>query len=291
MNTLSNAAAQAALSMSDENVPEDLAIALESAEINAWQDLYAAAPADFAKTHGLAVTRIENVVSTRCTTIPFTHFNCVANLGLLAPATQPQLERAISAYRECGIKAFTFYLVPNSKPPQLGGWLRSRGFNASGGWDRIFRDNRPPARTPSPRDDLAVEPVTPASAREWAGFIDTAYGLPATPWLLALVGRPGWHHYTLRERGRILAVRSMYLHHDGMAWFGIDAPVPGVMAPSFDLDSQLCEAMVRDGLALGAQCFVADIEAPSATMESPAYRNFAELGFRRAYFRSHYRGG
>jgi hypothetical protein len=34
--------------------------------------------------------------------------------------------------------------------------------------------------------------------------------------------------------------------------------------------------------------FVADIEAPTAEMNTPADRYFEALGFRRPYFRSHY---
>jgi hypothetical protein len=60
------------------------------------------------------------------------------------------------------------------------------------------------------------------------------------------------------------------------------------MAPSYDLDRQLCQAMVQDGISLGAQYFVADIEAPTAERDTPAYHHFAALGFRLPYFRSHY---
>ena len=50
------------------------------------------------------------------------------------------------------------------------------------------------------------------------------------------------------------------------------------MAPSFDSDLRLCQALVRDALGLGAQCFVADIEATSQQMDTMAYRHFASLG-------------
>jgi hypothetical protein len=73
-----------------------------------------------------------------------------------------------------------------------------------------------------------------------------------------------------------------------MAWLGIEAPVPGLMAHSYDLDFQICQTMVRDALNLGAKYFVADIEAPTSEMDTPAYHYFGLLGFKRAYFRSHY---
>ena len=81
----------------------------------------------------------------------------------------------------------------------------------------------------------------------------------------------------------------MFLHPDGTAWLGIEAPVPGLTAHSFDLDRRICEAIVRDALEMGAPCFVADIEAPSPEGTTPVYANFAALGFRKLYLRSHYR--
>jgi hypothetical protein len=102
------------------------------------------------------------------------------------------------------------------------------------------------------------------------------------------VERAGWHHYLLRQGTQIGAVRSMYIDTAGMAWLGIDAPVPGIMAPSYELDCQVCQAIVKDGMNLGVRYFVADIEAPDTAMNSPAYRYFELLGFKRPYFRSHY---
>ncbi len=264
---------------------------IETVEVNAWRDLYAAAPSDYAQSQGLGFDQVDGVELTRCASIPFTHFNCAMNLGLATPATEAQVERIVAHYRAHAIPAFTVYHVPSTQPAQLPAWLEARGFRLAGGWGRIVRDARPLSDA-APRSDLRVEKVGAATAREWAGFIDTTYRLPTSPWLLALVGRRGWHHYLLRdaEQGRIAAARSMYLHPDGMAWLGIDAPVPGVMAPSFELDWQLCHAMVSEGLALAVRGFVADIEAPSPARDTPAYRGFESLGFDCAYLRGLYVG-
>ena len=73
-----------------------------------------------------------------------------------------------------------------------------------------------------------------------------------------------------------------------MAWLGIDAPVPGIMAPSYELDFQICQAIIKDGTNLGAKCFIADIEAPSLEMDTAAYHNFKLLNFRRLYLSRNY---
>jgi len=43
-----------------------------------------------------------------------------------------------------------------------------------------------------------------------------------------------------------------------------------------------------DGLIAGARRFIADIEAPSEAMDTPAYEHFGRLGFTRPYVRTHW---
>ncbi|MGX5828808.1 hypothetical protein [Mesorhizobium sp. 43Arga] len=273
-----------------DDVSRDLSRIIERAEVNAWLDLYAAAPADFAARQGLSIAGEGDLAWTTCTTIPFVHFNCVKNFGVDSPASESQLDALLAHYRAAGISRPWFYVNPHAEPLRLRCWLEARGLQRQGGWERIYREAEPLASEPLfAVDGVSVERVTrAASASEWAGFIDKSYRLPTSPWLLALVGRQGWHHYMAKRDGAVAAVRSLFIGADGAAWSGIDAPVPGIMAPSFDLDAVLGEALVRDGIAAGAKLFVADIEAPHEERDGPAYRNYARLGFRIAYFRSHY---
>ncbi|MFD2057552.1 hypothetical protein ACFSQT_32055 [Mesorhizobium calcicola] len=272
-----------------EDVSHDLSRIIERAEVNAWRDLYAAAPADFAVRQGLSIAEEGGLAWTTCTTIPFVHFNCVKNFGVDSPATESQLDALLTHYRAAGISRPWFYVNPHTEPSRLRCWLEPRGLQRQGGWERIYRGAQPLSSEPLfMADGVSVERVTKASANEWAGFIDRSYRLPTSPWLMALVGRKGWHHYMAKRDGAVVAVRSLFIGPDGAAWSGIDAPVPGIMAPSFDLDAVLGEALVRDGIAAGAKLLVADIEAPHEERDGPAYRNYARLGFRIAYFRSHY---
>ncbi|PBB37915.1 hypothetical protein [Mesorhizobium sp. WSM3868] len=271
-----------------EEVSRDLSRAIERAEVNAWLDLYDAAPTEFAARHGLSLARDGDLVWTTCTTIPFIHFNCVKNIGVDGPATEDQLDSLLAHYRAAGILRPWFCTSPHTEPSRLRCWLEARGLQHQSDWERVFRDATPlPAEPLFPADDLSVEEVTSKTAPEWASFIDARYRLPTSPWLMALVGREGWRHYMLKRDSAVAAVRSMFIS-DGAAWSGIDAPVPGIMAPSFDLDAMLGERLVRDGIATGARLFVADIEAPRPERDGPAYRNYARLGYKIAYLRSHY---
>jgi hypothetical protein len=114
------------------------------------------------------------------------------------------------------------------------------------------------------------------------------YRLDTGPWLQRLIGRPGWHEYVAREGGEIVAARGMFIGPDGAAWLGMDGPVPGVMTDDYEPDAALCAYAVADGLTRGATSFLADIELPSAELDTPAYGYFARLGFRRPYVRTHW---
>ena len=152
--------------------------------------------------------------------------------------------------------------------------------------DRVVRGGEPVSALPA--DGLVVERVERESADEWSEFLQRIYRLDTGPWLPELIERPGWHQYVAREDGRIVAARGMYIGADGTAWWGMDGPVPGVMTGVYEHDGALCAFMVEDGLARGAGSFIADIEAPSDDMNTPAYEYFGRLGFRRPYVRTHY---
>jgi hypothetical protein len=60
------------------------------------------------------------------------------------------------------------------------------------------------------------------------------------------------------------------------------------MTDHYEHDAALTPVIVEDGLARGARGFIADIEAPSEDMDTPAYEYLGRLGFRRPYVRTHY---
>ena len=68
----------------------------------------------------------------------------------------------------------------------------------------------------------------------------------------------------------------------------MDAPVPGIMTSDYEPDAAICAAIVTEGLGRGVRMFIADIEAPSPGLDTPAYDAFARLGFRRPYVRTHW---
>lgn len=275
--------------MLSETVTREFARELEFAELHAWCDQWEAYPKDIYQQYRFNKHQLGEVVVLTSPVILFSHFNRVMGLGLTQPATEKELDEMLAFFRAENIKILELHHIPHTQPAQLPDWLAARGLRILSGWDRIYRGTEPLADKTEMPANMRVEKVTRAMMEEWATFLITMYNLqPTKPLLLSLVERRGWHHYVLCEHERIVAARSMYIHSDGMAWWGIEAPVPGFMTQDFSLDHHLCREIIRDGLQLGAKCFVADIEMPDAQMNHDGYRNFSAMGFKRAYLRRNY---
>ena len=258
--------------------------AIESAEMRAWMDVYASAPADWAESVGLGTREVGGALVIGWAATGRRYFSRVIGLGITEPATEGAIDEIIRGYDESGITMFLFQSMPDCRPAEYEDWLRERGLEPFDAQDRVYRDGRPAEQ---PRTG-PVERVTRESAAEWEEFIQRTYGLETDGWLERLIGRQGWHQYAYRDGGEILAARGMYIGPDGWAWLGMDGPVPGVMTDDYEPDAALCAFMVADGVEHGARSFLADIELPSPDLDTPAYRYFGELGFTRPYARTHW---
>jgi hypothetical protein len=275
-----------------ETTPVDrrTAAAIEGAEARAWSDMYAAAPAEFAAAAGVGTNEVAGALVLCWAATGRRYFSRTIGLGVHRQATEEAIDLILEDYERRGITMFLLQSLPHCQPQEYDGWLRDRGLEPFDAQDRIVRgaDAVPAERGGARGRALVVERVGRATTDEWAGFLQRVYRLDAGPWLPALVDRPGWHQYIAREDGEIVAARGMHIGRDGMAWLGMDGPVPGVHVDDYEPDAALCDHIVRDGLARGARGFVSDIEASSETMDTPAYGSFAALGFRRPYVRTHY---
>jgi hypothetical protein len=275
-----------------DTMPVDLrtAAAIEAAEARAWADMYAAAPAEFAEAAGVGTRDVAGTLVLSWAATGRRYFSRTIGLGVVAPATPGAIDQILEGYAEQGIPMFLVQSLPHCHPVEYEGWLRQRGLEPFDAQDRVVRGGEPLDVVPNGSNDrrLVVERVRPETQDEWAEFLQRVYRLDTGPWLQALIGRPGWHQYVAREEDRVVGARGMYIGPDGIAWWGMDGPVPGVMTEDSEPDAAICGFMVEDGLVHGARGFIADIEAPSASMDTPAYEYFSRLGFRRPYARTHY---
>ena len=266
------------------------AAAVEAAEARAWADMYAAAPAGFAASAGVETRDVGGALVLFWAATGRRYFSRVVGLGVSSPASEKAVDEILESYREAGISKFLLQSLPHCRPAGYEDWLRERGLEPFDAQDRIVRGGQPFVAPAAVRQErrITVERVDPATADEWSDFLQRVYRLDTGNWLQRLVDRPGWNQYVAREHGEIVAARGMYIGPDGTAWLGMDGPVPGLTTRDYEPDAALCASIVEDGLARGARAFIADVEARSPAMDTPAYAYFSRLGFRLPYVRTHY---
>ena len=265
----------------------ELAVRAERIDTANWFDDFAAAPAPVAAALGLATARHGDLAMVR-SHIPFSHFNMVLTLGCPAQVDAAAFDAIDSFYAEGGAPQHWVLLNDHSRPADLPQQLAARGYQSAGAWERVVLQGVPADRWAGHAQ--GCELVTQDNADEWSRFLLESYHMPPpiAMWLKALVGRPGWTHALLRENGKVAMVRSCYQTGDGWAWLGIDAPVPGVMAPCYEQDQKVTATLLAEAARQGAHSFVSDIEVPDATRGSEAYRRWGELGFEPVYLRKLY---
>lgn len=260
-----------------------LARQVEAFDQQAWEDMYRAIPPAFGAALGLASPIVEGIPLFLCGKIPFVHFNAAGAALALQSPTDAALDRVRAAWRDRGISQHWIHTFPEVTP-DFSVRIAARGYTESSRWDRVHRGPAPVAMLDPLARAIDVRRVGPADGLAWAGFIDTVYGLPTSPWLLALVGRPGWHHYAAFEAGRMVAVRTLFTR-DGWGWLGIDAPVPGAMTQDFEPDRAILRHIVGELDALGCAHLISDVETPAAERAGAAYAGYRELGFEVLYAR------
>jgi hypothetical protein len=270
-----------------ELTPRELAVLAENIDSRNWLDQHTAAP-DSVRA-GLVLNQYwSDGLAMVSSAVPFSHFNMVLTLGCPARVDGDAFDTIERFYADSPAGRHWILVNDHSEPHNLDRQLAQRGYRQDGAWDRVVLRGackdlwRPWAS--------GCEIVTNDNAEDWSQFVLGCYGMPQliAKWLHALVGRPGWIHALRREGGRsgapAVMVRSLY-QAGGWAWLGIDAPVPGVMAPRFEDDRALVATLLCEATRLGTHSFVSDVEATAPTREGPQYGYWNELGFNAAYLR------
>src|SRR5438270_7899596 len=98
-----------------DTTPLDLArtARIEAAEASAWDDLYAAAPPEFAEAAGLSTREVAAARVLSWKASDRRYFSRVIGLGVTAQATEQALEDILTGYEDAGITMFLLQLLPH----------------------------------------------------------------------------------------------------------------------------------------------------------------------------------
>jgi len=259
---------------------------IESAEREAWADMFTVLPLALADAGGRAPRSGELLLVTMpCVPAPL--FNRVIGVIGDDDVERGVVDQVLAAYRSAGSPVFVIPVFPGCSE-RLHDVLAARGLRPLAAWERIVRgagSDLPDLATGN--RTIAVEPVSPAGEAAWAGFLVAVYHLPDPfrDWLLAMARLPHWLHYVALDGGEIVGARSVRAAPGELGWSGVDGPVPGVMTDDLLPDRLLCRRLLADAAAAGATGVVADVEDPNPQQAGANYGAMTELGFEVVYTR------
>ena len=267
----------------------EIVAALEHAEGGAWGDMYDAAASAPGDPVGARTRIIAGGTAFAATRVDLGLFNRMIGLGVAGPASEDDVEAAVSFFSELGRAQSLVQVVPSARPLEIGTWLARRGYVPGSEWVKMWRplESDPEADTP-----LRIERIGAAQADAWVDVARTAFEMPLELRDLppAAIGRPGWFHYLGFDGDLPVCVAAMRVAGD-IAWLGWGATLPSHRLRGGQ--SALFARRLRDARELGCRYAVTETsaETPAAPLNR-SYRNMLRLGFTLAYLRRDWvRGG
>lgn len=253
---------------------------LESAEFEAYLDLYRASPeiAQVAEIGGAACTALPG--------LPERIFNRVLNLTSTAPLDE------IAAFYGTGP-----WWISDSHG--LGPELEKLGFVRDYGWMKFSRGVGPRQA----QSDLHVERIDADRADDFARVVVGGYGMPE--WLhemnARVVGRPGWSCYVAYDGDNPAGAGALFVHpssgraaglgpaalQGALGWLGFGATLPDYRGRG--AQSALLAARIEDARKQGCRTVVTETGELEQGRPSSSYRNILRAGFREAGVRPNYR--
>lgn len=253
---------------------------IEHAEAAAYADQLRAAPREW----NCVAERNEDGWFLCAPTLDFLLFNRLVAWGVDSPARRQQVGIALDRYRSLGVSQFGVQLSPEARPVEVARWLEEFGLSPADNWTKVYR---PAGDVPSVSTDLRIEQIDKSHASAFGEIACSAFGMPATlsPWIAAIVGRPGWNHYLGFDGGRPVAAAALFVIGE-VGWLG----VAGTLATARRRGAQgaLMARRLKDGARLGCRWFVTETGEDTAARPNPSFHNMLRLGFTVAYNRANY---
>jgi hypothetical protein len=258
--------------------PEQIAVLNEYSEADAWANFYHCATPEVASTLGVSAERVGNLWVTSVAKLDWTFFNRINGLGVREPATESALDECIALLERAGCKNYMAQISPVAQPPELPGWLESRGFVRSRNWGKFYRGNEPAPVAPT---DLTVKLIGEEHAGAFSDVVLTAFEMPAElgPMVGAIVGAPGWNAYVAFDGEQAVSAAALYVAGD-IGWLGFGSTLESHRKRGGQ--GALFARRIEDGLKLGCKWFVAEAAEDTPEAPNPSYHNMLRAGFQLA---------
>jgi hypothetical protein len=247
-----------------------------TAELAAYRDLWRAAPRALAERLGIAHRDVGGGACLGCAAMPGNPiFNHAIGLGVAAPAGEAELDEVEAFYAGIGAP---YRVAVDAAAEGLAHALAGRGFREEGRPWMTFR--RAPGGAPAATGaGPAVEDAGAARAAAFGDIQAAAFEMPPelSPWMAALVGRPGWTCLLALDRGEPIGAAALFADGD-TGWFGFGATLPE--ARGRGAQGALFAERLRRAERLGLRWAITETGAPVGDeAPGPSYRNMLRFGF------------
>ena len=252
----------------------------ETGELEAFRDLYAAAPAGL----GAETMEIGGAFCYALRSAPTSAmFNRVLGLGLAAPATDVGLAAIGRFFAERGV-SYGIGLHPDAQPGDLPRRLEQLGLRTGYAWAKF---ERPTDAVPEVRTELRVERVAADRAADFASVFVRAYGTPPffEPWLVELPDRAGWDCFVAYAGDEPAATGAVFTHA-GVGWLGMAGTLQEHRRKG--AQSAILAARIEAARDAGCDVVVTETGALEEGRPSNSYRNIVRAGFEEVYVRPNY---
>lgn len=235
----------------------------ERAEVEAYGDLFGAAPAELPAQ----LRASGGAIAMRVAGAPLVELNRIVGLSGIEELDdlEPLYERGrvvVSLDEETG----------------LAGELEARGYVRGYPWQKFERGVEPyDART-----DLRV--ADDPDPRDFGAVVAAAFGAPPAfaSWLGGLVGRDGWHVFATYDGERAVGGGALYAT-GRTGWLGIAGTLPE--ARGRGSQGAIFATRIARARELGLESLVTETGVPRDGRPGPSYRNMLRAGFEPVYVR------
>jgi hypothetical protein len=261
-----------------------IALLSEFGEAEAWSNYYLCAPPEFAQHYRVEAKKIGSVWVTMIPEVDWAFLNRIVVLGVVATATESELDEAISLLHDAGCQNYTVQLCPLAQPAQVTEWLEVRGFTKSRNWAKMYRGNEPALEFST---DLRIELICPELADSFSDVALAAFEIPSEfrPLFNGIIGKPGWRHYVAFDEEQPVATGALFVR-ENIGWLGFGSTLASHRKRSGQ--SAMFARRIQNGLDLGCKWFVTETGEDTPENPNPSYRNMLRSGFKLAYLRPNY---
>jgi hypothetical protein len=256
-------------------------VVADAIEAAAWRDMFAAMPPAMAAATGARVVDAGGATLFVAPGIPISYFNRAIGLGNERPAREADVDAILDVHDGAGVRSFLVHTSDATRAAgDLEAWLRARGlgpFAARPTRAKLLRGPEPPPRVST---ELTLRAAEPIRASALAVVLAEAHGMPAAmvPWIVALVGRPGWSAYVMEDGEAVVGGGFLWQDRERV-WLGMG----GTAAAHRRRGGQraLFARRLIDAAATGATVIATETGEPVAGEANPSLANMQWAGFRR----------